>query len=95
MGTPMGNRITVPNDYGVCRAEREKISKYQYLKYDLKTTWSLQKIDVIPVVVGATGVVTTRLKEYLKSIPGSLNMNDIQLSAVRGTSGILKRALGC
>ena len=87
--------VTVPNDYGVCRAEREKITKYQHLKYDLKTTWSLQKIDVIPVVVGATGVVTTRLKEYLKSIPGSLNMNEIQLNAVRGTAGILKRALGC
>ena len=60
----------VPNDYGLNRAEREKITKYQDLKNDIKQTWSLKEISIIPVVVGATGLVKKTLKTYLNTIPG-------------------------
>ena len=57
--------VAVPNDYGLNRAEREKITKYQDLKNDLKQTWSLKEISIIPVVVGATGLV----KKTPKNLP--------------------------
>ena len=86
--------VTVPNDYGLNRAERTKINKYQDLKNDLKRTWSLKEISIIPVVVGATGVIKKNLKEYLKSIPGNPSVYEVQTSAITGTVAILKRALG-
>ena len=49
--------VCVPNDYGLNRAEREKVVKYQPLKNDLRVTWNLSEAEVIPVVVGATGVM--------------------------------------
>ena len=86
--------ITVPNDYGLNRAEREKITKYQDLKYDLKRTWALKEIDIIPVVIGATGLMKGNLKNYLEAIPGHPSAHEVQIAAIKGTVTILKRALG-
>ena len=85
--------VSVPNDYGLNRAEREKSNKYQDLKNDLRTTWGLQSIELIPVIVGATGLVKDNLQKYLQSIKGSPALEEIQLCAIKGTISILKRAL--
>ena len=86
--------VTVPNDYGLNRAERVKIAKYQDLQSDLRRTWSLKEIYIIPVVVGATGLMKNNLKNYLESIPGSPVAQEVQIAAIKGTVTILKRALG-
>ena len=86
--------VSVPNDFGINRAEREKIAKYQELKNDLRRTWRLKEIDIIPVIVGATGLLKKNLKSYLEAIPGSPNTYEVQLAAIKGTVTILKRALG-
>ena len=67
--------------------------KYQDLKNDLRTTWELEDICIIPVVVGATGLVKTNLQNYLKSIPGTPSCDEVQLSAIKGSISIIKRAL--
>ena len=84
--------VSVPNDFGLNRAEREKLNKYQDLKNDLRQTWDLENIEIIPVIVGATGLMKTSLKSYLKSIPGSPSADEVQMAAVTGTVSIIKRA---
>ena len=86
--------VCVPNDCGLNRPEMEKVSKYQDLKNDLKTTWSLEKAEVIPVIVGATGVMKKSLSKYLESIPGKPKCREVQSAAIRGTVSIIKRFLG-
>ena len=86
--------VTVPNDFGLNRAERHKITKYQDLKNDLKSTWALKEIVIIPVVVGATGVIKKNLKQYLQTIPSCPSLYEVQIAAIKGTVNILKRALG-
>ena len=85
--------VTVPNDYGLNRAEREKNNKYQDLKNDLRTTWGLTNIELIPVVVGATGLVKNNLSDHLQAIIGKPDIEEVQLAAIKGTITILKRAL--
>ena len=85
--------VSVPNDYGLNRAEREKNNKYQDLKNDLRTTWGLKEIELIPVIVGATGLVKNNLKSNLQAIKGSPSIEEVQLAAIKGTIKILKRAL--
>ena len=72
--TPLQRALTiwypvVPNDFGINRAEREKVTKYQDLKNALRDDWDLEDISVIPVIVGATGVMKDNLQKYLDSIP--------------------------
>ena len=86
--------VSVPNDFGLNRAEREKMNKYQDLKHDLRDTWDLEEIEIIPVIVGATGLVKKNLQEHLRNIPGQPQLAEIQLSAILGTVSIIKRALG-
>ena len=86
--------VCVPNDFGLNRAEREKVTKYQHLKNDLRDTWNLKEAEVIPVVVGATGVMKTSLKKYLDMIPGKPTTREVQSAAIRGTISLLKTVLG-
>ena len=85
----------MPNDYGLNLAEREKEkknTKYQDLKNDLRT-WGLKEIELIPVIVGATGLVKKNLQSKLQAIKGSPSIEEVQLAATKETIKILKRAL--
>ena len=86
--------VSVPNDFGLNRVEREKQNKYQDLKHDLRDTWDLEEIEIIPVIIGATGLVKKNLSEHLQNIPGNPQLPEVQLSAIKGTISIIKRALG-
>ena len=86
--------VSVPNDSGLNRAEREKRTKYQGLMYDMKRNWHLQDISIIPVIIGAKGLMKKNFKKYLASIPGNPSAQEIQTIALKGTVKILKRSLG-
>jgi hypothetical protein len=49
------------------------------------------KCFVIPVIIGATGIVTRGLKKYLETIPGKRSIDSLQKTAVLGTSHIIKK----
>ena len=49
--------VAVPNDNNVCRKRLDKIRAYSNLAVEIKTLWRLTKVDVVPVIVGATGVM--------------------------------------
>ena len=86
--------VSVPNDFGINRAERDKMTKYQDLKNALKDEWELTDISVIPVIVGATGLMKDNLQSYLDNIPGTPKKYQVQVAAIRGTVSLLKRTLG-
>ena len=54
----------------------------------------LNKAEIIPVKVGAAGMIKETLTEYFKGILGNIATNELQVEAVGGSVKILKRALG-
>jgi hypothetical protein len=54
--------------------------------------WNM-KCFVIPVIIGATEIVTRGLKKYLETIPGKHSINSLQKTAVLGTSHIIRKVL--
>jgi len=68
--------------------------KSQDLKNEVKRSWRLKNAKVVSVIVGVTGMMTKNLTDILKTIPGNITTNELQLEAVRGSATILKRALG-
>ena len=56
--------------------------------------WKLKKAEIVPAVVGATGMMKKSLTEYLKIIPGNITTNKLQVEAVRCSVKNLKRVLG-
>jgi sirohydrochlorin ferrochelatase len=51
------------------------------------------KCKVIPVLIGATGIVTKRLKAHLEARAGKHSTDPIQKTAVLGTSHIIRKLL--
>jgi hypothetical protein len=54
--------------------------------------WNMKCI-VIPVVMGTTGIVTKRLKQYLETTPGKHSIDSLQKVAVLRTSHVIREEL--
>jgi hypothetical protein len=54
--------------------------------------WNM-KCFVIPVITGATGIVTKGIKKYLERIPGKRSIDSLQKTAVLGTSHMIRKVL--
>jgi hypothetical protein len=50
---------------------------------------------IIPVIIGATGVVTRSLRKNLEAIPGKHSIDSLQKTAIFGISHIIRKALQC
>jgi hypothetical protein len=56
--------------------------------------WKL-KSTIIPVIIGATGIVTRRLRKNLEAVPGKHSLDSLQKTAILGTSHIIRKVLQC
>ena len=53
--------IKSPWNHRVYQTDGEKIEKYQELKREIGKLWGIRHLEVVPVVIGALGVVSKRL----------------------------------
>jgi hypothetical protein len=54
--------------------------------------WNIKSF-VIPVITGATGIVTKGLKQYLETIAGKHSIASLQKTVVLGASHIIRKVL--
>ena len=85
--------VAVPGDCRVYDKESEKIEKYQELKRELKRIWSLRKVQVVPVVVGALGCVSERFNQWMEILGIEVNVGVLQKSALLGTVRIIRKVM--
>jgi hypothetical protein len=69
--------VAIPSDRNVIQKESERKLKYINLSIEIQRMWNM-KCFVIPVIIGATGIVTKRLKKYLETIPGKHSTDSLQ-----------------
>jgi hypothetical protein len=50
---------------------------------------------IIPIIIGATGIVTRSLRKNLDAVPGKDSIDSLQKTAVLGTSHIKRKVLQC
>ena len=84
--------MTVPADRNIAPKEFEKISKYKDLEMEIQKMWHL-KTTVIPVVVGALGLLKRGTDEYVDSIPGKPKLFEVQKIALTSTAHIMRKVL--
>jgi len=46
--------------------------------------WNL-KCTIVPVIIGATGIVTRSLRKNLETVPGKHSIDSLQNTAILGT----------
>ena len=86
--------VAIPADRNVVQKEAEKKLKYKNLCIEIQRMWNL-KCTVVPVIIGATGIVTRSLKKNLETIPGNHSIDSQQKTAILGTSHIIRKVLQC
>ena len=85
--------VAMPADRNVVQKEAEKKLKYKSLCIEMRM-WNL-KCTIIPVIIGATGIVTRSFRKNLEAVPGKHSVDSLQKSAILGTSHIIRKVLQC
>ena len=85
--------VAIPGDCRIRKKEIENIEKYQNLKRELKRLWSLKKVEVVPVVVGALGCISKGFSGWMDTLGIKLNVGMVQKSVLLGTARILRKVL--
>ena len=85
--------VAIPGDKRIYDKEKEKIEKYQDIKREIQRLWSLRKVSVVPVIVGALGSVTHNFKKFMDQIGIELEIHFAQKTTLLGTARILRRVL--
>jgi hypothetical protein len=57
--------VAIPSDKNVIQKEAEKKLKYKHLSIEIQRMWNM-KCFVIPVIIGATGIVSKSYKNIWK-----------------------------
>jgi len=86
--------VAIPADRNVVQKEAEKRLKYKSLCIELQRKLNL-KCTIVPVIIGATGIVTKSLRKYLETVPGKHSIDSLPKTAILGTSHIKRKVLQC
>ena len=77
-----------------CAKRSGKKLKYKSLCLEIQRMWNL-KCTIVPVITGATGIVTRSIRKNLEAVPGRHSMDSIQKTAILGTPHIIRKVLQC
>ena len=68
--------VAIPRDYNIQKKATQKMRKYVVLQIQYKRIWN-KKVEVIPVIIGATGIVDKNIKKYVGRIPSCHNIYNL------------------
>ena len=82
----------MPGDARIAKNEKKNMEKYQDLKRGITRLWNTNTY-VVPVVVGALGVIPKNLKQHLKTIGATVKVELLQKVVLLGTGILLRKVL--
>ena len=85
--------VTIPNNHNIIEKRLEKIEKYTDLAIEIKELWNMQRVDIVPIVIGCTGVVDNSFVRYLGKIPAEINVFELQKIVLLNTCYMVGRFL--
>ncbi|KAB7501491.1 hypothetical protein Anas_14055, partial [Armadillidium nasatum] len=69
------------------------------LKYEIKRTWNIEElnievVEIVPIIVGARGIIKKGLVEHLKRIPIQISTIELSKIVIKKRISILRMTLG-
>ena len=84
--------FAVPYDSRVETKQREKTEKYQDLRREIQKLWNM-KTNIVPIIIGALGTPSPKLKDNLQELGLNTKINEIQKTVLLNTARILRKVL--
>ena len=69
--------MAVPSDRHTSVKAAEKLSKYKDFEIEIARMWGM-KTQIVPVVIGALGVIKKGIDEQICKFPGKINVTELQ-----------------
>ena len=69
--------VAIPSDQNISLKEFQKLSKYKDLAIDLTKMWKL-KAKIIPVVIGALGLIEKGTQNFIDQMPGNPSLQEMK-----------------
>ena len=69
--------MSVPSDGNISAKESERLRRHKDLEIEIAKMWKM-KTKVMPVIVGALGIIKKGMQKYVNEIPGNLSLAEIQ-----------------
>jgi hypothetical protein len=91
-GTCMLIDVVNSGDRNMIKKEDEKILRYKDLTIEIQRMRNV-KTKVIPVIVGANGIISKSFRKYVSNIPGKHEVKELQKTAILGTAHIIRKVL--
>ena len=82
-----------PFDYRKVVKEEEQLSNYDELKYKLTRIWSMKKVTIVPIVMGALGTVTERIDSWIEQIGIDCLVALLQKGCLLGSARIIRKVM--
>ena len=86
--------VSCPCDSNIALKEAEKLTKYRLLQDEIHRMWGTT-VDIIPIIIGALGLVKQGQVEILKKLPKGTHCSftEIQKTAILGSLAIIRKVL--
>ena len=88
----MANNVNNNNNNN--NKDADRTLRYKSLCIEIQRMWNL-KCTIVPVIIGATGIVTRSLKKNLEAVPRKHSVDSLQKTAILGTSHTIRKVLHC
>ena len=85
--------MSCPFDRRVIDREEEKKGKYEDLRREVAKLWSVRKVVIIPIVIGALGTLSRNFKKYVEGLEMRQLTSLLQKTCILGTAEIIRRTL--
>ena len=83
--------IACPSDYNVIRKRTEKLQNYTDLAIEIRKLWKLNSVEIIPVIIGATGTIYNGMIDDLQKLGTFVKLCILQRIALLGTVYVWRR----
>jgi ABC-type anion transport system duplicated permease subunit len=85
--------IAVPLSHNIQNMYAQKINKYAELATEIQQMWNVQKINIRPMAISATGIVPQHLETQLSELEITQLLTAIQRSVLLDTCHIVRKFL--
>ena len=75
------------------KREEEKTEKNEDLRREVAKLWNFRKVVVIPIIIGALGMLSKHFKRYVEQLEMGQMTSLLQKTCVLGTTKIIRRTL--
>ena len=83
--------VSCPFDTRVVEKEKEKLDRYQDLKWELKRIWNCREVKVVPIVTGALVTVSNNFQMWLNQVSQNIYFGTLQKAGLGSVNQVFDR----